>query len=188
MPTPHQPQALPYVFQVWMSEEIFLQTQISQFWPKHTFQSFQVVPMPCICQCHHRCNHPKNHWHYPMVCEFEGLNNYWQFPEAPTFCPEIRPAAISPPPPSPPPPPAKFVVNVGGVCHFSVCFKVLSDQLTGPNSRLLVIFLIFLLMCKPKFGEPAFSCEFGCAIFVHLTVWSSHMQSCRTHPTIGTTH
>ena len=43
-------------------------------------------------------------------------------------------------------------------------------------------------MCKPKFGEPAFSCEFGCAIFVHLTVWSSHMQSCRTHPTIGTTH
>ena len=50
-----------------------------------------------------------------------------------------------------------------------------------------MIFLIFLLMCKPKFGEPAFSCHFGCAMFVQLTFWSSHSQSCRTHPTIGTT-
>ena len=46
---------------------------------------------------------------------------------------------------------------------------------------------MFLLMCKPKFGEPAFSCDFDCAIFVELTFWSSHIQSCRTHPTIGTT-
>ena len=84
-------------FQVWMSEEIFLQTQISQFWPNTLVQSIQVVPMPCICQFHHRCNHPKNHWHYPMVCEFAGLNNYWQLSEAPRFCPEVRPAAIYPP-------------------------------------------------------------------------------------------
>ena len=49
------------------------------------------------------------------------------------------------------------------------------------------MFLIFLLMCKPTFGEPAFSCDFGRAMFVQLTCWSSHIQSCRTHPTIGTT-
>ena len=137
--------------------------------------------MSCICQCHQRCNHPNNHMHYPMNLKFGSLKEhflFWQvysFFKSGRFSPSTHPAH----------PHLLVICVVFETFLYFPCFKWLSNR-----TKLSAVsdFLIFLLMCKPKFGEPAFSCEFGCAIFVHLTVWSSHMQSCRTHPTIGTTH
>ena len=90
----------------------------------HLFQSYQVVPMACICQCHQRCNHPTNHRHYPMVSKFGSLKTdllFWQFLHI--FKSGRFFAVNTPSTPT-------FAVNACCFCHVLVCpcFKWLSNR------------------------------------------------------------
>ena len=102
--------------QDWISICIF--SKALTFCQNHTFQSFQVVPMACICQFHHRCNHPENHWYYPMVCEFARLNIFSEICQKPLHFVQHTSSRHSPP--SPPSPPPKCVLNGWCVSLFCV--------------------------------------------------------------------